>query len=137
MVSSGRDVPRTMPTTLCEVMTSVRASPRTLRVAFSGTGRKSRRRAAAFMASKLVPEAANNCAARSRWIQRDLAAQLFAASGTSFDAMKAAARRRDFRPVPLKATLNVRGDARTEVITSHNVVGIVRGTSRPDETILY
>jgi Zn-dependent M28 family amino/carboxypeptidase len=71
------------------------------------------------------------------WIQRDLAAQLFAASGTSFDAMKAAARRRDFRPVPLKATLNVRGDARTEVITSHNVVGIVRGTTRPDETVLY
>jgi len=71
------------------------------------------------------------------WIQRDLAAQLFAASGTSFDAMKAAARRRDFRPVPLKAILDVRGDARTEVITSHNVVGILRGTTRPDETILY
>ena len=42
------------------------------------------------------------------WIQRDLAAQLFAASGTSFEAMKAAARRKDFRPVPLKATLDVR-----------------------------
>ena len=40
------------------------------------------------------------------WIQRDLAAQLFAASGTSFEAMKAAAKRKDFRPVPLKATLD-------------------------------
>ena len=39
------------------------------------------------------------------WIQRDLAAQLFAASGTSFEAMKAAAKRKDFKPVPLKATL--------------------------------
>ncbi|WP_309662118.1 M28 family metallopeptidase [Sphingomonas sp.] len=71
------------------------------------------------------------------WIQRDLAAQLFAASGTSFEAMKAAARRRDFRPVLLKASLNVRGDARTDVITSHNVVGIVPGKTRPDETVIY
>jgi Zn-dependent M28 family amino/carboxypeptidase len=71
------------------------------------------------------------------WIQRDLAAQLFAASGTSFEAMKAAAKRRDFKPVPLKATLDVRGDARTEVVTSNNVVGILPGTARPDETVIY
>ena len=71
------------------------------------------------------------------WIQRDLAAQLFAASGTSFEAMKAAAKRRDFKPVPLKATLDVRGDAKTEVITSYNVVGLLPGASRPDETVIY
>jgi Zn-dependent M28 family amino/carboxypeptidase len=71
------------------------------------------------------------------WIQRDLAAQLFSASGTSFDAMKAAARRKDFKPVPLKANLTVHGDAKTEVITSHNVVGILPGSARPDETVIY
>ena len=71
------------------------------------------------------------------WIQRDLAAQLFAASGTSFDAMKAAAKRKDFKPVALKADLTVHGDAKTEVITSHNVVGIVPGAARPDETVIY
>jgi Zn-dependent M28 family amino/carboxypeptidase len=71
------------------------------------------------------------------WIQRDLAAQLFSASGTSFEAMKAAAKRKDFRPVPLKANLTVHGDAKTEVITSHNVVGILPGTTRPDETVIY
>jgi hypothetical protein len=71
------------------------------------------------------------------WIQRDLAAQLFSASGTSFDAMKAAAKRKDFKPVPLKANLTVHGDAKTEVITSHNVVGILPGTARPDETVIY
>jgi Zn-dependent M28 family amino/carboxypeptidase len=71
------------------------------------------------------------------WIQRDLAAQLFAASGTSFDAMKAAAKRKDFKPVPLKANLTVHGDAKTEVITSHNIVGILPGSSRPDETVIY
>ena len=71
------------------------------------------------------------------WIQRDLAARLFKASGSSFEAMKAAAKRRDFKPVPLKATLDVRGDAKTEVVTSHNVVGILPGTTRPDETVIY
>jgi hypothetical protein len=61
------------------------------------------------------------------WIQRDLAAQLFASSGSSFEAMKAAAKRKDFKPVPLSATLDVHGTASTEVITSHNVVGILPG----------
>ena len=71
------------------------------------------------------------------WIQRDLAAQLFAASGTNFDAMKAAAKRKDFKPVPLKANLTIHGDARTEIVNSHNVVGILPGSARPDETIIY
>ena len=71
------------------------------------------------------------------WIQRDLAAQLFAASGSSFEAMKAAAKRKDFRPVPLKASLDVHGDAKTEIVQSHNVVGILPGAARPDETVIY
>ena len=71
------------------------------------------------------------------WIQRDLAAQMFAASGTSFEAMKAAAKRKDFRPVPLKASLDVQGNATTEIITSQNVVGILPGSARPDETVIY
>jgi Zn-dependent M28 family amino/carboxypeptidase len=71
------------------------------------------------------------------WIQRDLAAQLFTASGTSFEAMKTAAKKKDFKPVPLKASLNVQGLANTEVITSHNVVGILPGAARPDETVIY
>ena len=71
------------------------------------------------------------------WIQQDLAAKLFAASGTSFDAMKAAAKRKDFRPVALKAKLDVHGDAKAEVITSHNIVGLLPGRSHPNETVIY
>jgi Zn-dependent M28 family amino/carboxypeptidase len=71
------------------------------------------------------------------WIQRDLAQRLFTASGTSLEAMKAAARRRDFRPVPLKASLTANGTARTEVITSRNVVGLLPGKKYPDETVIY
>ncbi|MCY7280886.1 MAG: M28 family metallopeptidase [Sphingomonas bacterium] len=71
------------------------------------------------------------------WIQRDLAARLFADSGLDIEAMKAAARRKDFRPVTLKARIDVKGAARTEVITSQNVVGLLPGVARPDETVIY
>ncbi|MEO7410505.1 MAG: M28 family metallopeptidase [Sphingomicrobium sp.] len=71
------------------------------------------------------------------WIQRDLATRLFADSGLNIDAMKAAARRKDFKPVPLKARIDVKGTAKTEVITSQNVVGLLPGTTRPDETVIY
>ena len=71
------------------------------------------------------------------WVQRDLAARMFAASGTSFEAMKAAAKRKDFKPVPLKANLTIHGDAKTEVVNSHNVVGLLPGAARPDETVIY
>ena len=71
------------------------------------------------------------------WIQRDLAQKIFAASGLDIEAMKAAAKRKDFRPVALKATLNTTGTARTEVITSHNIVGLVPGKAHPDETVIY
>ena len=71
------------------------------------------------------------------WIQRDLAARLFADSGLNLEAMKAAARKKDFRPVTLKARIDVKGTARTEVITSQNVVGLLPGTARPDETVIY
>jgi Zn-dependent M28 family amino/carboxypeptidase len=71
------------------------------------------------------------------WIQRDLAQKIFAASGLDFEQMKAAARRRDFQPVPLKANLTAQGQARTQTITSQNVVGLLPGKTRPDETIIY
>jgi Zn-dependent M28 family amino/carboxypeptidase len=71
------------------------------------------------------------------WIQRDLAQKLFAASGLDFEAMKAAARKKDFRPVPLKASLTVDGKANAQVITSQNIVGLLAGAKRPDETVIY
>ena len=71
------------------------------------------------------------------WIQRDLAARLFADSGLNIDTLKAAARRKDFKPVTLKARIDVKGAAKTEVITSQNVVGLLPGTTRPDETVIY
>jgi Zn-dependent M28 family amino/carboxypeptidase len=71
------------------------------------------------------------------WIQRDLAVKLFQQSGVDFEQAKAAGRRKDFQPIPLKAALSANVTANTEVITSRNVVGILPGKKRPDETIIY
>jgi Zn-dependent M28 family amino/carboxypeptidase len=71
------------------------------------------------------------------WIQKSLAQRLFAASGLDFDKMKAAARKKDFTPVPLKASLSIKGAADARVITSHNVVGWLPGAKHPDETVIY
>ncbi|GAA3711819.1 M28 family metallopeptidase [Sphingomonas cynarae] len=71
------------------------------------------------------------------WIQRDLAQQLFKASGLDFEAAKAAARRADFRPMPLNSTLDARYQVRSEVITSHNVAGVLPGAGHPAETVIY
>ncbi len=71
------------------------------------------------------------------WIQRQLAEQIFAASGLNFDQAKAAARRKDFQPMPLKATLSAEGKAQVSTINSHNVVGYLPGKTRPDETVIY
>ncbi len=70
------------------------------------------------------------------WIQRDLAVRLFGGED-KFLRAKAAARRKDFQPVPLGATFNARYDATTSVITSYNVAGLLRGTRRPAETLIY
>jgi Zn-dependent M28 family amino/carboxypeptidase len=71
------------------------------------------------------------------WIQRPLAVQLFQRSGLDLEQAKIAARRADFRPIPLKATLTAHFAAQPQVITSHNVVGILPGAKYPDETIIY
>lgn len=71
------------------------------------------------------------------WIQRDQAEAIFKASGLDFEAEKKKAQARDFRPVPLKASLSADYAVDAQVITSFNVVGRLPGALRPDETILY
>jgi len=71
------------------------------------------------------------------WIQRDVAVQLFKNAGLDFEAAKAAARRRDFQPIDLKATVNATANANVSTITSHNVVGLLPGKKYPNETLIY
>jgi Zn-dependent M28 family amino/carboxypeptidase len=72
------------------------------------------------------------------WIQRDVAVELFKAAGLDFDALKAQARSRDFKPVELKgATFSARYAVDHSVITSKNIAGRIKGSARPDETVIY
>jgi len=71
------------------------------------------------------------------WIHRDLAEQLFAASGTTLSDAKAKARRKDFQPMLLNATLDAAVLVKNEQVVTKNVVGIIPGTERPDETVIY
>jgi Zn-dependent M28 family amino/carboxypeptidase len=71
------------------------------------------------------------------WIQRDVAVNLFRASGLDFEALKREAQTRAFRPVPLKASFSGDYAVDAKVITSHNVVGRVVGARHPDETVIY
>jgi len=71
------------------------------------------------------------------WITRDTALALFKASGLNFEAAKAKAMTRDFAPVPLTPTLDVSYAAKVEVIHSKNVVAMIPGAKRPQETVLF
>ena len=72
------------------------------------------------------------------WIQRGVAVELFKAAGLDFEAQKAAARTRAFKPVELKGvTLSADYRVKYEVIVSQNVVALLPGKTRPDETVMY
>lgn len=72
------------------------------------------------------------------WIQRDKAAELLAASGLDFETLKKQAQTREFKPVELKGvTFSADYDVDVQKIVSKNVVGLVPGAKRPDETIIY
>ena len=71
------------------------------------------------------------------WITGDVARQLFADSGLELQEMYAAANRRGFKAVPLKAKLSF--DLRSTVAekSSRNVIGYLPGTEAPEETVIY
>jgi Zn-dependent M28 family amino/carboxypeptidase len=71
------------------------------------------------------------------WITSDAATRLFADAGQDLVAMKLAAKTRGFKAVPLGLKLNVTLDNTIRRQLSHNVVGILPGTSRPNEYVLY
>ena len=71
------------------------------------------------------------------WITLDKAKELLSAAGQNFDSLKAAAVRKDFKPVALnaKANFDVKIDARQ--IQSHNVVAKIDGGDKKDEYVVY
>jgi Zn-dependent M28 family amino/carboxypeptidase len=72
------------------------------------------------------------------WIQRDIAVELFKASGLDFEAEKKAARTAAFRPTPLKgASFSADMGVKTARLTSHNVLAQIPGAKRPSESVMF
>ena len=72
------------------------------------------------------------------WITLDTARTLFARAGLDYAAEKRAANTPGFKPVPM-AGLKMSAELHSTVahVNTRNVVGMVRGSQRPDEVVLY
>jgi Zn-dependent M28 family amino/carboxypeptidase len=73
------------------------------------------------------------------WLTQARAEELLKAAGQDFAALKAAAARKDFRPVALGATVNIHLQNTTRTVQSKNVAATLRGSdsSQHDEYVIY
>ena len=71
------------------------------------------------------------------WISGGTAQQLFDEAGLDLAQLRVAARKSEFRPVPIGARFDAVYPVKQEVVQSQNVFGKISGKSRPDETIIY
>jgi Zn-dependent M28 family amino/carboxypeptidase len=71
------------------------------------------------------------------WITGEAANMLFADAGLDLEKLRAAANRRGFKPVPMDATLSLDLKSTIAEKSSRNVVGLLPGSTHPDEAIVY
>lgn len=73
------------------------------------------------------------------WMTEATAKALFSAAGQDLDALRAAAERKDFKPVPLAAKLTGTMQAAVRKVEQFNVAAIVPGTDPKlkDEVVIY
>ena len=70
-------------------------------------------------------------------IRKDIAVRLLRQAGYNLQELKARARVPSFRAMSLSASASVSGTNKATPFTSHNIIGKLRGASRPDEYLLY
>jgi Zn-dependent M28 family amino/carboxypeptidase len=71
------------------------------------------------------------------WIQKSVAKKIFAAAGQNLEKQMAAAKQKGFKAVPLNLTASLSFENDIARKASENVVGIMKGTKRPEEYVLY
>ena len=71
------------------------------------------------------------------WVQKPIAEALFASAGKDFAQLSAAAASKGFKAVPLGLKASVSWSNTIRRQASKNVVGILPGTTRPDEVVMY
>lgn len=70
------------------------------------------------------------------WITEDVAKKLLASAGITQD-MREYARKKDFKAVPLRSSAWLLLNNKLKYSTSHNVVATLKGSTTPDEYVLY
>ena len=71
------------------------------------------------------------------WIQQEVARQLLADNGYDLDELIAAAKKPDFKPFDLSATVSVKMENTFERQESPNVMGYIPGSGETDESVVY
>lgn len=69
------------------------------------------------------------------WISRDVAVQALGLAGLDYDELKTRAAQRGFVAIPTGVTADARIRSTARQVETRNVVGLLRGASRPDEVI--
>jgi Zn-dependent M28 family amino/carboxypeptidase len=85
-----------------------------------------------------VPNQNANRVKVQSWITYDQAKALFARARMDYDKLKIEANRRGFKARPMgRLTASIATHSTVTRMTTRNVIGIVRGSQRPDEYVLY
>ncbi len=88
-----------------------------------------------------IKPADNNMSAVSvqSWMPEPRARKLMSDAGENFDSLKKAALSKDFKPVPLKATISFTLNQTIREVQSKNVVGLIEGShiAHKDEYVVY
>ena len=87
----------------------------------------------------ITPDKNMNRAEVEGWITEPKARELFTALGRNFDELKEAARKKDFKPVPLKATASFNIQNKLREVDSQNVIAKLEGSDPElkNEYVLY
>lgn len=92
-----------------------------------------------FTGSKLYLKQAdkhmNRCEVEG-WLSEAAAKKLLAGAGITED-MRAYARKKDFKAIPLNSTVSVTLKNKLKYSTSHNVIATIKGSTTPGEYVLY
>ena len=72
------------------------------------------------------------------WLTIEASRDLFKVAGLDFDAMKTAATTRGFKPIAMgDLKMSAKINNKISSVESKNVIGIIKGTTYPDEYIMY
>ena len=71
------------------------------------------------------------------WVQKPVAEAMARSAGRDLAELSAAAKRRGFRPVPLRVAVSAGFDNSIRRFASKNVIGVLPGRERPDEYVLH